>query len=165
MKEELDKKLCETYPKIFRDRHAPMTQTAMCWGFDCGDGWYNIINKLCKLIQNHIDYTDERIEWCKKFNEEMEQAKQNNWEGWNPAWIKTSQEIPKPISQVVAVQVKEKFGTLRFYYDGGDDYIDGAVAMAEMMSSVTCEVCGKPGKSNDTGWIRTVCEEHKKENV
>jgi hypothetical protein len=57
-------------------------------------------------------------------------------------------------------QVKEKFGTLRFYYTGGDDYISGMVRMAESMSGVTCEECGAPGEQNDGGWIRTLCEEH-----
>ena len=46
----------------------------------------------------------------------------------------------------MADQVKEKFGTLRFYYTGGDDRIDGMVRMAESMSAVTCETCGAPGK-------------------
>lgn len=55
MKPELDKALCEKFPKLFADRHKPMTETCMCWGFDCGDGWYWLINSLCEAIQNHID--------------------------------------------------------------------------------------------------------------
>ena len=58
---------------------------------------------------------------------------------------------------MVAVQVKEKFGGLRFYYSGGDEYIDGLVAMAEAMSCVTCERCGEVGKQNQKGWIETLC--------
>jgi hypothetical protein len=65
------------------------------------------------------------------------------------------------VSQVTVDQVKEKFGTLSFYYTGGDEYISGLVDMASSISSVTCEVCGKPGKQNDGGWIKTRCEEHK----
>ena len=42
MRKELDEKLCEKYPLIFKNRHADMTETAMCWGFECGDGWFNI---------------------------------------------------------------------------------------------------------------------------
>lgn len=161
MKKELDEQLCEKYPKIFRDRYADMSQTAMCWGFDCGDGWYKIIDNLCQLIQNHIDYNDERIEWVKKFNSDLEKAEANNWENWNDAWIKVPRELPESIEQVVAVQVKEKYGTLRFYYNGGDEYIHGAVSMAESMSAVTCEVCGDPGSSNEIGWIKITCEKHK----
>ena len=66
-------------------------------------------------------------------------------------------------SQVVVIQVKEKFGTLRFYYDGGDDHIHGLVRMAEAMSSVTCETCGVPGKQRSGGWIRTLCDFHEEE--
>ena len=58
------------------------------------------------------------------------------------------------------IQVKEKFGTLRFYYRGGDEYVRGVVDMAENMSSITCEACGNPGECIDGGWIRTLCEEH-----
>ena len=32
------------------------------------------------------------------------------------------------------VQIKEKFGGLRFYYEGGDKYIEGLVAMTEAYS-------------------------------
>jgi hypothetical protein len=106
-----------------------MTETAMCWGFECGDGWFNIINQLCSNIQHRID------------------------------WKNKKEEV---VPQVVAAQVKEKFGTLRFYYDGGDDYIHGLTSMAEAMSGVTCETCGKPGKFRGKGWYYTACDEHTK---
>jgi len=41
MKEELDKLLCERYPKMFVNRDKSMQETAMCWGFDCGDGLFD----------------------------------------------------------------------------------------------------------------------------
>ena len=130
MRKELDEELCRKYPQIFCNRHAPMTQTSMCWGFDCGDGWYNIINMLCTNIQSH---------------------ERNN---------KLNNVVMPP---VIATQVKEKYGTLRFYYTGGDDYINGVVAMAEYMSGVTCETCGAPGEIRDVGWMRTLCDVHAKE--
>lgn len=55
MRKELDDKLCEKYPKIFADRHADMHTTAMFWGFECGDGWYWLIDQLCGLMQGVID--------------------------------------------------------------------------------------------------------------
>lgn len=60
---------------------------------------------------------------------------------------------------VEAVQVKEKFGGLRFYVDCSEDYLDGAIDMAEEMSYRICERCGKPGKARGGGWIRTLCDE------
>lgn len=129
MREELDKQLCEKYPKIFANRYKPMTETAMCWGFEVGDGWYTIIDSLCGQIQNHIDWQNRKEE---------------------------------KVAQVVADQVKEKFGGLRFYYSGGDDVVDGMVRMAESWAANTCETCGKPGKLRGGGWLYTACDEHTK---
>ena len=55
-------------------------------------------------------------------------------------------------------QVKEKFGGLRVYFSGGDDYIEGLVSMAESFSYKICEVCGERGKPNKGGWIVTLCD-------
>jgi hypothetical protein len=55
-------------------------------------------------------------------------------------------------------QIKEKYGGLRVYYSGGDDYIRGVASMAEEYSYKVCEVCGSAGKPNKGGWITTLCE-------
>ena len=125
MRQELDEQLCKNYPKMMVNRNLPMTETCMCWGFDCGDGWFNILNQLMGNIQHHID------------------------------WKNRNGEV---VPQVTLDQVKEKFGTLRFYYTGGDEYIHGMVAMAEAMSGVTCESCGNPGERKGGGWVHTYCE-------
>ena len=161
MSPDLTKKLFEKYPKIFADRDKDPTQTLICFGIECSDGWYNIIDVLCNHIQNHIDSRQDSINWAVKFNEKIETAKANNWEGWNEHHSKDIRVVPEPIEQLVAVQVKEKFGTLRFYTNGSDEYIDGLISMAEGMSGVTCEVCGNPGTTGGPGWIRTLCETHK----
>jgi hypothetical protein len=72
-------------------------------------------------------------------------------------WINRKEETVK---QVVVIQVKEKFGGLRFYYEGGDKVVDGMVRMAESWAAVTCEQCGKPGQMRTGGWIKTLCDEH-----
>ncbi len=69
-----------------------------------------------------------------------------------------------PIQQVTVSQIKEKFGGLRFYYDGGDDEISGMVRMAEAWADASCEECGAPGKSRNGGWIRTLCDKHEEEH-
>lgn len=145
MKKELDEQLCVKYPKIFVNRNADMQTTAMCWGFDCGDGWYNILDKLCGNIQSHIDWSHKSHAWDIEHNEK------------NPD---KQRPVKEPVPQVVATQVKEKFGGLRFYYDGGDDYVSGLAAMAESMSTVTCEECGATGNQRSGGWIRTLCNTH-----
>ena len=69
---------------------------------------------------------------------------------------KQGQAIP----QVVIEQIKEKFGGLRFYHQGGDDTTDGMITMAETWASVSCEECGTPGKRTSGGWIKTLCDFH-----
>jgi hypothetical protein len=64
----------------------------------------------------------------------------------------------KDCPQVVVEQIKEKFGGLRFYYQGGDEYIHGMVTMAESIADITCESCGNPGKRRGGGWIHTYCD-------
>lgn len=59
-----------------------------------------------------------------------------------------------------ATQVKEKFGTLRFYMSYHTDEIDAIIAIAEEKSSVTCEVCGAPGQLRGNSWLSTTCDEH-----
>ena len=179
MKQELDEYLCNKYPKIFKDRNAPMTETCMCWGFDHGSGWFNIIDKLCANIQGHIDWSEKCFERDTEYNQMIEDCKSGNWvrfeeyyKGWNLDTVQKRRaeivnekhrEVTKPCPQVVAEQVKEKFGTLRFYYRGGDDYIDGVVSMAESMSAVTCDVCSGPAKTGGQGWITTRCESCKEQ--
>lgn len=147
MSPHLDESLCTKYPLIFANRHGSAMETLMCWGFDCGDGWYDLIDTLCGEIQHHIDN--------RKRNREVLLKK----ETFDPNMV------PEEIPQVVAVQVKEKFGSLRFYYDGGDDYINGVVRMAESMSCKICMTCGKPGEMITKGWWHVACDEHWKDDL
>ena len=70
----------------------------------------------------------------------------------------------KEFTPVAFDQVKSKWGGLRLYFSGGDDYIKGIVAMAEEMSYKTCEICGDIGSPNKSGWIATLCGKHKQNN-
>jgi hypothetical protein len=95
-------------------------------------------------------------------------------EGWHPiifslcrqidAYVKFVNNNPErtPVKVTVS-QIKEKFGGLRFYYDGGDQYISGMVQMAEIWADHACEVCGDPGKQRSGGWIKTLCDKHDEE--
>lgn len=75
-------------------------------------------------------------------------------------WKNKKSEV---VPQVTVAQIKEKFGGLRFYYEGGDDEIRGMVRMAEAWAGNTCETCGKPGEQRSGGWIKTLCDEHEAE--
>lgn len=135
MKEELQNKLFEKYPKIFQGRSLPPTENLMCFGIECGDGWYWLLDMLCGSIQWRID---------------------------NPAHDKNG---PITVEQVIAVQVKEKFGGLRFYYEGGNNDIRSIVSFAEKQSNYICEVCGSTKNVGQTsGWITTLCKNCAAEN-
>lgn len=58
------------------------------------------------------------------------------------------------------IQIKEKFGSLRFYVDGSDDYIEGMISFAQTQSHNICENCGTNQNigSTTTGWIRILCK-------
>ena len=43
MKTDLDHKLVEAFPIFYRNRYSDPESTAMCWGFSCDDGWFQII--------------------------------------------------------------------------------------------------------------------------
>jgi hypothetical protein len=69
-----------------------------------------------------------------------------------------NEEVP----QVIVQQIKEKFGGLRFYYDGGDEAVHRMVRMAEVWADHTCEVCGNRGHERSGSWIKTLCDDHAK---
>ena len=185
MNEKLDAELCSTYHKLFANRYADMKTTAMCWGFDCGDGWYNIIKALCSNIQHHIDSSVKQNERDNDYNMMLIEIHQGKFDRFDeyykgyPEHLREErrkerhQELLKEefrtvhpvVEQVTVDQVKEKFGALRFYYTGGNDEISGMVRMAESMSVLTCETCGKPGEQRHGGWIRTLCDEHAAERA
>lgn len=57
------------------------------------------------------------------------------------------------------VQIKEKFGGLRVYDHGSNEYIRGVIDMAESMSYRVCELCGNQGSKYHSGmWVKTLCQ-------
>lgn len=125
MNEANTQKLYQEFPRLYRDAHAEMKTTAMCWGFECGDGWFRLIYDLSAAI-------------------EAEASKL----GLDP----DSEAWPK------AAQVKEKFGTLRFYLRGHTDSIHELIKQAEEKSEHTCEKCGLSGTLRTHGWHHVSCD-------
>ena len=86
-------------------------------------------------------------------------------DGWFPLLYKLSIQLENYISSlpedaqsiVYAVQVKEKFGTLRFYMSSYSEEMDAYIVAAEKESSKTCEVCGNPGITLGESWLSTLC--------
>jgi hypothetical protein len=161
MNEQLDKQLCEKYPLLFKDRNADMRTTAMCWGFAHGDGWFNIVDTLCWHLYSDYNRAESAHKYLvdrlgkPRFGESGKDIVVQ--EDIDEAKARMDEEAVKVPT---AVQVKEKFGTLRFYIQAGTAAHYNYISFAESMSGVTCETCGRPGKRLGRGWIYTACEEH-----
>lgn len=139
MNAENTRHLLDTYPILYRDHTAPLALSLMAFGFEHGDGWFDLIDKLSVKIE--------------MLNNE-----------------------PACPYYTIAVQVKEKFGELRFYValkrKNGDeptddkrgaervwgDIIYDIIDRTEANSARVCEDCGAHGKRRTGGWIRTLCD-------
>ena len=134
MRDELAKKLFDKFPTMFKPER-PMAEALMCFGFECGDGWFQIIWDAC-----------EKLEQLEKEKPIDEQAK-NSLSG----------------NSVEIIQVKEKYGSLRIYTDYATEEQWRALQEFENKSFTICETCGKEGASqNKGGWIKTECEDCRK---
>jgi len=59
------------------------------------------------------------------------------------------------------LQIKEKFGGLRFYIGSGTQEIHDIISKYEDLSYETCETCGETAEvRRDIGWYRTLCDKH-----
>lgn len=96
-------------------------------------------------------------------------------DGWEPVIRRLSAMLEglnrTGLCTITAVQVKEKFGGLRFYcgVEHTDeikwwlsDLVDAAIRWAEAECARMCEECGEPGVRRPGGWVKTLCDEHAK---
>lgn len=155
MRRELDEALCKDFPALYRDRHADMRSTAMCWGIEPGDGWYGIIRRLSErlteLDAKHSRWHRRLWAWVCWITERLRYGQ------WEEAWYTIKHGWPE--AHTVATQVKEKYGGLRFYISGGSEEAYNAIEEAGDESYRTCEHCGEPGKCNERGWLATLCDD------
>lgn len=66
--------------------------------------------------------------------------------------------------QLVFLDLREKYGLLDPWPGGEPGSCTerqlGMIEMAETLSQTICDVCGAPGKLNETGWYRVRCQDH-----
>jgi hypothetical protein len=116
-------KLVERWPSWF-NIHGDVRHTLMRFGFQHGDGWFDLLWRLCEDLEPLVAQAEKQT--GKSFE---------------------------------VLQVKEKFGGLRFYVSQKTDAIRQRINAAGLESIHTCEVCGQPGVRRGGGWM-TLCEEH-----
>jgi hypothetical protein len=128
MNKALEQKMVERWPTWFNTEGdiGDIKDTAMARGFEHGDGWLDILWRLCVDLEPLVT--------------EMERAGGPKFE---------------------VLQVKEKFGGLRFYVNSRrNEAIRQRIGIAADESFHTCEVCGQPGTLREDRWIKTLCDEH-----
>lgn len=128
MNKENTEILLDRFPDLYRGRAKPITQSLMAFGFECADGWFDLLIEL-----------SEKIDQIAKSGEVSDN------------------EYPE------VMQVKEKYGGLRFYTGGISEKIADEVFAVideyEKKSQKTCELCGQPGKIEaKNGWFSCQCD-------
>ena len=129
MNPKLQTYLKNKFPKLYTEsgKEQPFT----LFGFECDDGWFRLIYWLSRYLQEYIDQQNEH---AKKYPEHY-----------------------LPVKQIKVVQVKEKFATLRFYVEGGNERTNAIISFAEYLSGLICEFTGKTDNVvvNKAGWFKT----------
>lgn len=103
--------------------------------FACGDGWLDIIENLATKLETLIQ----------------------NFKKENPNV--SDDDLP------CCSDVKQKWGSLRFYMCGETPEMGQAIEEAEEASFNTCESCGKPGEMIITRGCFVACEKCAREKT
>lgn len=61
------------------------------------------------------------------------------------------------LDQYRIMQIKEKFGGLRWYDNGAPKKVDEIIAKYSALSEKTCVRCGEPATKESAGWISPYC--------
>ena len=86
--------------------------------------------------------------------------------GWYPLVKELIEDLIKMGWDKQTCQVKEKFGGLRFYINGGSKEIFDRISKAENDSYEICEITGKPGVlRTNIGWHTTLCDEEYEKRI
>lgn len=161
MNDKLTAELNGKYPKMFLFYNF---RSANHFIFECGDGWYNIVNTMLSSINNYVQFNNDRFN---KFAEAQDMLA-NNCADLVPEYLLSHMEAirngngewPVEMDFPVVKQIKEKFGTLRIYLEGYDNAITEISNFAEHMSITTCEECGNIGSLRKGSWVKTLCDRH-----
>jgi len=146
MKNELEQRLFKQYQQFFTNKDDKM-QSLMSYGFEHGNGWFNIVETILEVAAGIQRRYDEVI----KIRDRL----QPNPPEWVAEYFKEKTSRP----EMEVVQAKEKFGGLRFYYNSENmTELWPVVQYAASLSEKTCEICGNPGKLRTESHVLTLCD-------
>lgn len=129
MNDILSKKLLDDFPRLFRDRSA----TSMQRGFECGDGWFDLIYTLSRDIETV--------------------AREGGLSPDSPEWPLCRQVKDKMGSLRFVVFAADGFAQV-------NERVSELRVDALNRSLQICEQCGKPSVLVTDDCIATLCSEH-----
>lgn len=225
MRSDLEDKLLNDFPLLYRGAKEGVHRNLMSLGFCCGDGWFDLIYKLSEKLERVIEVyaADPSAPLvCECGHQYHEHATDSHHSRCLVEWrealqLRTPTSVLCPdwgrpgslkkkllstcrllnfkiriyINRLLAalfnvtfsllgrkssctckqftrrlpkaVQVKEKFGSLRFYVQYSTDEIEDLIDQAVIESLHTCEVCGAEARlehSSDGYFRATLCKAH-----
>jgi len=97
--------------------------------------------------------------------ESMMTGIKNVGEGWHELVRELEKGLNTLDSTFELVQIKEKFGGLRYYAaprnDAVSEQFHQLISLAEEASFKICEECGESGENRSIqGWYKTLCDQH-----
>ncbi|WP_018000170.1 hypothetical protein [Paracoccus sp. N5] len=114
-------RIMQNWPQVYGSIYSHGTTSFLSEGFQCGPGWYPLIERLSAAIAAILD--------------EM------------------------PLEAFRVLQVKQKFGGLRFRVTGSNERILNRIAKAQVEAAHTCEGCGGPARIRSVDmWLTTSCD-------
>jgi hypothetical protein len=116
MNQKHTKKMYLDFPDLYHENQLP-------YGFECLDGWFDLIHGLSEKIAEYIS-------------------------------------AQGPFQDFSVVQIKQEFGSLRYYVEGADETIRGLIRDAEEQSKTLCEMDGQPADGLYVcapRWYRYLC--------
>lgn len=129
MKPELEEYLFKNFPKLYTELEDNNSFT-VC-KFECEKGWFRIILWLSRYLHQYIDHQNKAAKKCPDYYQ--------------------------PVSQIKILQIKEKYGTLKFHVEGGNQHTKSIISFVEYISGFVCEFTGKIDNIgfNKNGCIKT----------
>jgi hypothetical protein len=167
MNRDNTEKLIKAFPLLYSGHKRSIQESLIPFGFEHDDGWFDIIwrlsSKIEPLIEKYIEEAKvsgtERCRWCLCFRDAhvekgCSQENHEHCRGFD-------------LAHPEAFQVKEKYGTLRFYMSISTQEIEDLIEKAEEESETTCEYCGTQQNvqmttvwsKNPYCWLKLLCEE------
>lgn len=100
--------------------------------FECGLGWFDLLRDLSIKLEKVLEKDAER--------DPIPEGEEDNY------------------IEMFAVQVKEKYGTLRFYMSCENEEIAALIRETEALSSEICELCGSHAEMRGNHWYAVRCD-------